>query len=406
MSGPQFVHIQTWSRKRNKRNQSIESVIAELNRVPQFSAHVADPKPPRPLFGDSAEFAAAHAAHVAARSTVARMSDGRKRVRSIRSDRHTMASIVMSYPVPRSKITTDEQKGALARWEKRNLQWLEKKYGKQLCVVAAHDDEEFPHLHAWMLPDDPGADATTLHPGKVAKKAAEAEAKKNKLPPREVVKLGNRALKEAMTEWQDEYYAEVGAPLGLTRSGPKRRRLSREQWKAEKATARAHAEALERATEQNLSSQQMLAEALAERKEARRILLGAQRNRDIIAKRETDVIAREKSLIADQDAATRAWSKIASENNELDAKRSQLEDFRLELVERETVLSRFASLVHDTMAAAADELGFSLPPGFSDAIIQFTSSIDEKIRSKFQVEDLDRECPEYAGDEIPGGPGF
>ena len=240
MSGPQFAHIQTWSRKPNKAGQSIDHVIAEANRDPEFSMHVENPAPPRVLLGNPATFAADHAAHVAARSTIAIMADGSEKSRAIRNDRHTMASIVMSYPVPRSAIVTDEAKAKLAAWEKRNLDWLREKYGGQLRVALAHDDETHPHLHAWLLPDDPGADATTLHPGKVAKKDVEARAKAENVENREAVKLGNRALKAAMTVWQDEYHAAVGVPEGLTRSGPKRRRLSREQWNAEKATAKAH----------------------------------------------------------------------------------------------------------------------------------------------------------------------
>jgi hypothetical protein len=247
MSGPQFAHIQTWSRKPNAAGQSIEHVVAEANRDPEFSTHVENPAPPRVLLGNPATFAADHVAHVAARSTTVIMADGSQKSRAIRNDRHTMASIVMSYPVPRSAIVTDEAKAKLAAWEQRNLDWLREKYGDQLRVVLAHDDETQPHLHAWLLPDDPGADATTLHPGKVAKKEVEATAKADGVENREAVKLGNRALKAAMTIWQDEYHAAVGVPEGLTRSGPKRRRLSREQWQAEKATAKAHKTALERA---------------------------------------------------------------------------------------------------------------------------------------------------------------
>lgn len=247
MSGPQFAHIQTWSRKPNKAGQSIDHVIAEANRDPEFSTHVENPIPPRVLLGNPATFAADHAAHVAARSTIAIMADGSEKSRAIRNDRHTMASIVMSYPVPRSAIVSDEAKAKLAAWEQRNLDWLREKYGGQLRVALAHDDETHPHLHAWLLPDDLGADATTLHPGKVAKKEVEARAKADGVENREAVKLGNRALKAAMTVWQDEYHAAVGVPEGLTRSGPKRRRLSREQWNAEKATAKAHKTALERA---------------------------------------------------------------------------------------------------------------------------------------------------------------
>lgn len=41
-----------------------------------------------------------------------------------------------------------------------------------------------------------------------------------------------------MRDFQDAYHAQVGAPCGLTRTGPKRRRLTREQWKQEKEVAK------------------------------------------------------------------------------------------------------------------------------------------------------------------------
>ena len=249
MSGPQFVHVQTWSRKANPAGQSIAQIIAEATRDPEYSGHVEDPAPPRVLLGDPSTFQADHDAHVAARATVARLKDGSERVRSIRQDRHTMATVVMSYPVPRAAIVTEEDRAALARWERRNLAWLRDRYGDQLRVVLAHDDEEHPHIHAWLLPDDPGADATTLHPGKVAKRRVEKEEKAAGTPPREAVKVANRALREAMTLFQDEYYHAVGAPEGLTRTGPRRRRLTRQQWKAEKAAAAATAASLDRASQ-------------------------------------------------------------------------------------------------------------------------------------------------------------
>lgn len=160
-----------------------------------------------------------------------------------------MASIVLSYPVPVAAIDTDDKRAAYQAWEDRNVDWLRDTYGDQLKVVMAHADETQPHIHAWILPDDPSADATTLHPGKTVKKRVEAEAKAAGIEPREAVKLGNEAYKATMAEWQDSYHAAVSVDLGLTRSGPKRRRLSRDQWKAEKATAKANAAVLQRAEE-------------------------------------------------------------------------------------------------------------------------------------------------------------
>lgn len=275
MSGPQFAHLQTWSLKPNAAGQSIEQIIAEANRDPEFSLHVDAPEPPRILLGDPSNFAVEHADHIAARSTPVKLADGSKKRRAIRTDRHTMLSIVMSYPVPRSAIITDQEKIKLAAWEKRNFDWLREKYGDQLRVVLAHDDEAHPHLHAWILPDDPGADATTLHPGKVAKKLIEAKAKADGVENREAVKMGNRALKQAMTGWQDEYHASVGMHEGLTRSGPKRRRLSRSQWQAEKATAKANFAALERAVQAEKATELAINDRKCEEDRAEKIRLQA-----------------------------------------------------------------------------------------------------------------------------------
>lgn len=47
-----------------------------------------------------------------------------------------------------------------------------------------------------------------------------------------------RAYKEAMRQFQDEYYQKVAREVGLTRSGPRKRRLSRKEWMTEQSTAK------------------------------------------------------------------------------------------------------------------------------------------------------------------------
>ena len=121
MSGPQFANIQTYSRKASKAGNSVDQVIAEAIRDPEYSLHVDAPQPPRVLMGDHSTFKEDHDRHVADRATTVSMPDGSVRSRAIRTDRHTMLSIVMSYPVPHSAITTDEAKAKLAAWEDRNI---------------------------------------------------------------------------------------------------------------------------------------------------------------------------------------------------------------------------------------------------------------------------------------------
>lgn len=325
MAGPQFAHIQTFARKANKAGQSVAQIVAEATRDPAYSAHVDDPRPPRVIVGDPETFQAEHDEHVARRA-VPVMVKGKVHFRAIRQDRHTMASVVMSYPVPRSAIRTDEDRAALARWEARNLDWLRARYGDQLRVLMAHDDEQQPHLHAWLLPDDPGADATTLHPGKVAKRDAEELAKQEGISPREAVKIGDRALKERMTLWQDQYHQAVGAPEGLTRTGPKRRRLTREQWKADKAAAKATAAA--RATAEAEAAAIRDAAASAARRtdvqgrwDARRTVREAARTAAVIRDEAMTRAARQASAF---DALAVAASSIMSGEPVPDAARDAL----------------------------------------------------------------------------------
>lgn len=335
MGGPTFAHIQTWARKANKAGQSVAQVIAEATRDPAYSTHVGHPAPPRVLIGNPGTFEADHDAHVAARATRVELADGSVRSRSIRKDRHTMASVIMSYPVPRAAIITDEARAKLASWERRNLEWLRDTYGDQLRVVLAHDDEPQPHLHAWILPDDPGADATILHPGKTAKKQAEAEAKAAGSEPREAVKIGNRALKEAMTDWQDHYYQAVGVLEGLTRTGPKRRRLNREQWKAEKAAAASNALALKRAEEAEAiraSADEHAASVHAKEKHFDEHVRQFQQRRD-------QMVSQIKSKISEINDVGR---QVLADRKSLDDERIEIADERrdLETGQRELVVGQ------------------------------------------------------------------
>lgn len=415
MSGPQFAHIQTWSRKPNAAGQSIDHIIAEANRDPEFSTHVENPAPPRVLLGNPATFAADHAAHVAARSTIAIMADGSQKSRAIRNDRHTMASIVMSYPVPRSAIVTDDAKAKLAAWEQRNLDWLREKYGDQLRVVLAHDDETQPHLHAWLLPDDPGADATTLHPGKVAKKEVEATAKADGVENREAVKLGNRALKAAMTIWQDEYHAAVGVPEGLTRSGPKRRRLSREQWQAEKATAKAHKTALERAEAADLHVSaaearmgEIDARDTAATENARmleKIHGSVMRREEQLGPREGAVAARERAVEARERqfestaakiiaTATAEAQEVTNEANKLMVA-TQAECLKMAEVahEERRKIGRFMKRVRDVVVRIGSALGLDL---IGKDLMQDLASIEEDLVA------AENPAPEADGGDGPG----
>lgn len=250
MPGPQFLHFQTFSQKSGPAGNSVDQVIDEANREPEFSLHVEAPQPPRPIFGDSGTFKADHAAHVAARGTKV-MVKGVEKVRAIRKDRHTLCTVIASYPLTHNQIVEGgyAAKAHHADWEKRTFAFVQDRYGTQLRAAFAHEDEDHPHLHFWILPDNPDADAKLLHPGKAAKVVVEANAKAEGVKDREAVKLGNEALKDAMRALLDEYFVDVSEPLGMLRDGPKRRRDSREQYKSRLAEAGRNATSIRRVAE-------------------------------------------------------------------------------------------------------------------------------------------------------------
>jgi len=228
-----FIHCQTFSRRPNRVGQCVAQVIGEGLRTGGYHLHVENPKPPVALLGLPDGFQQMHDDYVARRNTQA-LKNGVIHQRAIRADRHTLFSIVASYPVPTETVQAcPEESARFRKWTRLTLQWVRQEYGDQLKVAIGHIDETYPHIHCWLLADDPGADAALLHPGKVAKRRTETRLKSEGTPPREAVKAGNRALKSAMRAWIDAYHRKVGAPLGMLRDGPKRRRLSRAQHQAE-----------------------------------------------------------------------------------------------------------------------------------------------------------------------------
>lgn len=244
MSGPQFSHTQSFSRKRGGGGQSVGSVLDEAERVLQYCAHVLEPRPPTLRWGMTLkELRAAHDAMIERALTKVKLKDGTIRMRRIREDRHTLGTVVSSYPVPREMIDADatgEERRRYEEWMRLNLDYLQRQFGDRLKTVIEHTDETFGHIHAFTLPDDRAdVDARNLNPAFVEKRRVEAELKAQGHEPKLALKAANIAYRQVARGMGDDYYLEVGQPAGLTRYGPRRRRMSRGDWKSEKAGARA-----------------------------------------------------------------------------------------------------------------------------------------------------------------------
>jgi len=197
------------------RKWSIHDIAAEAERDPGACHHVMEPMPPFVLYGCSAREAAKQAEGWA---TDAKDSQGR----ALRKDGLCLLAGVASMPAER-----------IHEWEAfkaDTVKYLKQKYGKRLKSVIEHVDEEHPHMHFYVVPE-PGERFDLIHDGRKAAELLKTSPKGKQ----------NRAYKDAMRVFQDDFSEKVASLHGLARLGPARRRLTRSAWQSEKAKAQHYA---------------------------------------------------------------------------------------------------------------------------------------------------------------------
>jgi hypothetical protein len=170
--------------------------------------------------------------------------------RSIRQDQKTLMTVILSHPIACDDLKNNaEKQEEVKKWQEMSINFLKEKYGDQLKSVILHEDESHPHLHCYLISSDGQLKANHLHPGDLAKRQVFSEELAKSQDTKTANKMGDRAYKEAMRKWQDDYYEKVGIFCGLSRIGPGNRRLSREEWQAEKSQSKTTAKLLEKAEE-------------------------------------------------------------------------------------------------------------------------------------------------------------
>jgi len=274
----QFVHVESYSRTPpksaaggGKAGRSVKWVIDEARRDPGAIPHVENPAPPIYLHGQPLE-----ALEATCETWAGSMTDAKGR--KLRKDALCLAAGVVSAP-------HDIEPGAWNSFKSDALEWLKGKYGDRLQTVIEHTDESHPHLHFYAVPL-PGERFEAVHQGKAA--AAEAKANGG------LKGVQNQAYKAAMRDYQDEFFDRVGIRHGMTRIGPAKRRLTREEWKLEQIRAAAAKAAIDRA------------EAMTAGAKAESGLIIEQ------AKAQANGVAREALKRADQieqEAEKRGWQK-------------------------------------------------------------------------------------------------
>ncbi|MGB7482976.1 MAG: hypothetical protein WA909_04825 [Castellaniella sp.] len=215
MAGYQFIHVECYARvgsKQGKGKWSIRDILAEANREEGNYYHVQNAQKPTLLLGTVA------GVEKAANDWADNAKDGRGH--KLRKDGLCLMAGVVSLP--------REQEKDWPKFRNDSIQWLKDKYGDRLKAVVEHQDETHPHIHFYIVPKI-GEKFDDIHAGKKAAADAKEQGKKKGEQ--------NKEYCEAMRLWQDNFNAKVASKYGLARLGPGRRRLTREQWKAEQKQA-------------------------------------------------------------------------------------------------------------------------------------------------------------------------
>lgn len=219
----QFLHLETYADKPQKSSNrpSAEAVARECGRIDHSYPHIQYPQQPELLYGIEPLDALNKV-----RELIKNCKDplGRK----IRSDAQ-----IISYGTASVKVESTPENWELPdvqKWLKDTESFLKRRFGDSFVSLIKHTDERFCHIHFCIVPrlNEHGfIDLDSFHPGLAAQRATKSSTKS----------LKDHAYKQAMREFQDEYFAEVGLQNGQLRYGPRRRRLTRNEWHAQKRYA-------------------------------------------------------------------------------------------------------------------------------------------------------------------------
>lgn len=234
MPGPQFLRIESYSRKKDKGGRTVSFVLREARREPDSSSHVEQPGEPVTIYGqDPALIEAEHDASVES----AKETNAAGKTRKIRVDQHTLLTAVASHPYLTRDVKNDPEKQIeFEKWAAETVNYMKQKWGDELRGVVLHTDEAHPHIHAFIVPKD--LRARDLHPGVMAKKGEFARAIADGHDTKTANKLGDRAYKAAMRAFLDDYHQKIGMRSALLRDGPRRARLSRSEYIGAKEAAK------------------------------------------------------------------------------------------------------------------------------------------------------------------------
>jgi hypothetical protein len=326
MPGYQFNHAEAYSvrgahrKNSSARKPSMYGILNEMIRAPGACSHVSVPEPPNVLFG----------AHPVVAFSLASERAGRavdKAGRKLSVTALVVLVGVATWPVLTSEVRGDPQ--AMEHylyWREATILWLRRQWGDQLETVVEHLDEMRPHLHYVVVPDlDPNGRLRieSIHAGYRAANKCDAKGGSRREQ--------KAAFQAEMTRFQDDYYEHVGAPCGLTRLGPGRQRVSREEWKQQQrqaeALARAHHGLAERVSELKARAKAYALETTMEVNAAAQLKIDAITSR--ADQRANEFEQKAKSFITKQDERIRELKEqVSTSQAALFAQQEELDTYR------------------------------------------------------------------------------
>jgi hypothetical protein len=248
----QFIHIEAVSKKgrdiyrKNKdgtkekiESISIDSVIGEAERIPEFSMHIENPEKPVIVYGDKDGF-------IKLREKLIQWYDKTRdsRGHKAREDANSLLAGMASYKFKEENETHEKHLQNVLKFEKELLIGLKKEYSGNLFIVIRHEDERFKGVHAngeihyhwhFFCLKKPG-EKFDLHPGLLEREKHNISRKERKELSNDEIKKryydGRKAFRVAMVAFQDRMYELTNAKeYGISRYGERRIRRSRKEQK-------------------------------------------------------------------------------------------------------------------------------------------------------------------------------
>jgi len=222
----QFIHVESYSKVASKKKleksynkettgRNVAEIVAEATREPEYCDHVTKVRPSEPpilLYGveptELIELTDDYFENT-------KLTNNKGVTRGLRKDSHVLLAGIISLNREVEDIWNDYKKDA--------IDWLKAKYGDKLKCVIEHTDEANPHLHFYCVQDH-GISFDLLHEGKKAFSEVGGKLKYKK----------EIAFKNAMREFQNDFYNDVSLKYGLMKTGPKRGRYTNEEYNARK----------------------------------------------------------------------------------------------------------------------------------------------------------------------------